>query len=410
MSSSYTTSLKLQLINSGEQSGTWGNSTNTNWSLIEQSVAGVQSITMANSNYTLSNLNGVSDEARNMVIVAAGSNSGVYQVIAPLVNKTYIISNQTTGGYAITIGGASGSLITIPNGITTIVYCDGTNFYSGINGLTGNQTINGNLSVTGNASVSGTLGVTGPFTAANGVLSAYYNTSFTGKIDNGSGSAGTTLTVSAVASGYLAIGQTITGSGVTTGTEITTFVSGTPGGIGVYTVSKSQLVATAEAMTGGYGVTAVTPASGDSSINVATTAFVQNAFTTTTATNAVNAQNIVGTSNTAVFTAGITTTNMTVASVTSGTIYPGQTISGTGVTTGTKIVSQTSGTTGGAGVYVVSISQSVSSGTTITSTGSWNITPTGSKLYFAFNGVNVASLDSSGNFITLGSNTAGGTP
>lgn len=70
---------------------------------------------------------------------------------------------------------------------------------------------------------------------------------------------------------------------------------------------------------------------------------------------------------TAVFTASITLTDMTVSAVTSGTIYPGMTITGTGVTAGTRIVSQTSGTDGGTGVYVVSVSQTVAS-TTITGT------------------------------------------
>ena len=46
----------------------------------------------------------------------------------------------------------------------------------------------------------------------------------------------------------------------------------------------------------------------------------------------------------------------------------------------------------------------------ITNSGGWNVTPSGSKLYFNYNGTNVASLDSYGNLITLGSHTAGGTP
>jgi hypothetical protein len=174
MASTYTTSLKIQQIGNGEQAGTWGSTTNTNWTLMEQAVAGVQTITMSNANYTLSNLNGTLDEARNAVLVIAGTNSGVYQVIAPLATKTYIVSNQTTGGYAITIGGASGSLITIPNGLTTLVYCDGTNFYSGITGLTGNQVVNGNLSVTG------TLGVTGAATFSSTVTASSFSGAGTG--------------------------------------------------------------------------------------------------------------------------------------------------------------------------------------------------------------------------------------
>jgi microcystin-dependent protein len=151
MSSQYTTSLKIQEIGNGEQSGIWGSTTNTNWTLIEQAVAGVQTITMANANYTLSNLNGLLDEARNMVLVVTGTNNTTYQVIAPLVSKMYVVTNNTSGGNAITIGASTGSVITIPNGTTAQVYCDGsTGFYSAQTGSAGNFTVNGNLTVTGN--------------------------------------------------------------------------------------------------------------------------------------------------------------------------------------------------------------------------------------------------------------------
>lgn len=132
MASTYTTSLKIQEIGNGEQSGIWGTTTNTNWTLIEQAIAGVEFIVMANANYTLTSNNGTLDEARNAVIVATGVNSSTYQVIAPLVPKVYIISNQTSGGYPITIGGTSGSVITVDNGVTTQVYCDGSDFYPAI--------------------------------------------------------------------------------------------------------------------------------------------------------------------------------------------------------------------------------------------------------------------------------------
>ena len=180
MASSYTTSLKIQEIGNGEQSGVWGSTTNTNWTLIEQAVAGVQTITMSNSNYTLTNLNGVSDEARNMVLVVQGTNSNIYQVIIPANQpKMYVIYNNTTGGYAITIGttGVGGTLISVPNGVTAQVYTDGTNTYSAQTGSAGNFLVNGNLSVTGNQvdvgnmSVGGTFGVTGATTLSTGSIS-----------------------------------------------------------------------------------------------------------------------------------------------------------------------------------------------------------------------------------------------
>ena len=182
MASTYTTSLKIQEIGSGEQSGSWGTTTNTNWTLIEQAVAGVQSIVMANANYTLTNLNGVSDEARNMVLVVTGTNSGIYQIVAPLNQpKMYVIYNNTTGGYAITIGASSGSIVTIPNGVTAQVYTDGTNFYSAQTGSAGNFNVNGTLTASGitdtgalsaaSLTVSGTLGVTGATTLSTGSIS-----------------------------------------------------------------------------------------------------------------------------------------------------------------------------------------------------------------------------------------------
>lgn len=194
MASTYSTSLKIQKMGNGENSGTWGSITNTNWDLIEQAVAGVQTITMSNANYTLTNLNGVSDEARNMVLVVGGTNSAIYQIVAPLAPKFYVVSNQTSGGYAITIGGASGSLVTIPNGTTAQVYCDGTSFYSAQTSSAGNFTVNGNesvvgtLSVGGNTTLTGTLGVTSTsaFTGAS---------TFTGAVALNGGGTSTTPTV-----------------------------------------------------------------------------------------------------------------------------------------------------------------------------------------------------------------------
>ena len=182
MASTYTTSLKIQEIGSGDQSGIWGTTTNTNWTLIEQAVAGVQTITMSNSDYTLTNLNGVLDEARNMVLVVNGANSAIRKVVAPQNQpKLYVISNQTTGGYAITIGSPSGSIITIPNGVTAQVYTDGTNFYSAQTGSAGNFNVNGTLTASGitdtgalsaaSLTVSGTLGVTGATTLSTGSIS-----------------------------------------------------------------------------------------------------------------------------------------------------------------------------------------------------------------------------------------------
>jgi len=72
------------------------------------------------------------------------------------------------------------------------------------------------------------------------------------------------------------------------------------------------------------------------------------------------------------------------------------------VSNGTDIVNATS--------YISSVQNITGSAGSIANAGGWNVTPTGSKLYFNYNGTNVASLDSSGNLITLGDVSAGGTP
>lgn len=131
MASTYSPSLRLTLPGDGDQSGLWGQTTNINLgTLIEQAITGVQSVVMTDANYTLSNFNGVSNEARNAVLVVTGTNNAVRDLIPPVVKKLYTVVNNTLGGFGIRVIGATGTGVTIPPGITTLVYCDGTNFVS----------------------------------------------------------------------------------------------------------------------------------------------------------------------------------------------------------------------------------------------------------------------------------------
>lgn len=149
MASTYSTSLKLTLPGDGDQSGIWGQTTNNNLgTLLEQAIAGVVSISMADANYILTNFNGVADEARNAVLVVGGTNSAVRDLTPPLVKKVYTIVNNTIGGYAIRIIGVSGTGVIVPNSATCLVYCDGTNFYSGLSGTVGSFLVNGTASAT----------------------------------------------------------------------------------------------------------------------------------------------------------------------------------------------------------------------------------------------------------------------
>lgn len=133
---------------------------------------------------------------------------------------------------------------------------------------------------------------------------------FTGSIS------GTTLTVSQMTSGSIAVGQALFGVDVSQTTVITGLGTGT-GGVGTYTINISQTVASEQMNSAAVG---------------------------------------------AVVTASISGTTMTVSGVTSGTLYVGQTVQGTGVTSGTIITAFVSGT-GGTGTYTVNKSQTVSSST-----------------------------------------------
>ena len=94
MPSSYSTDLKLELMVTGENSGTWGDKTNTNLNLLQQAIAGYQSIALTSTNTTLSMTNATISDARNAVIKFTGTlsaNSTVY--VDTGIEKTYIIEN-----------------------------------------------------------------------------------------------------------------------------------------------------------------------------------------------------------------------------------------------------------------------------------------------------------------------------
>jgi hypothetical protein len=184
MASEYSPSLKITLMGDGDQAGLWGQTTNTNLgTLIEQAITGVVSIVMSDANYTLTNFNGVSDEARNAVLVVTGTNNAVRDLIPPVVEKVYIIANNTTGGFAIRVIGATGTGVNIASGATQVVYCDGTNFIAAsaafVNGAvlgvsgggTGLSTLTANNVILGNGTSSPTFvapGTTGNVLASNG--------------------------------------------------------------------------------------------------------------------------------------------------------------------------------------------------------------------------------------------------
>ena len=170
MTTTYSPSLKLSLLGTGDQSGTWGTTTNNNLgTLLEQAITGVAAINLNSiSAYTLTNLNGVSDDARNMFLIFSGTPSAAPTITAPAQNKLYVIVNNTTQNLTMVASGGAISLV-VPALTTAQCYCDASNvsgngigFYSAQTTAAGNWNVNGNLTIAGNGIFSGTGAVTLP--------------------------------------------------------------------------------------------------------------------------------------------------------------------------------------------------------------------------------------------------------
>ena len=131
MASSYSTDLKLELMVTGEQAGLWGNITNTNLNILQQSIAGYESVTLnATTGATLAFTNGALSNGKNAVLDLAGTLTSSVNVIIPdSIEKTYIVKNSTSGSFAVTFKTTSGTGATFAaadKGIK-ILYSDGTN-------------------------------------------------------------------------------------------------------------------------------------------------------------------------------------------------------------------------------------------------------------------------------------------
>ena len=129
MASAYSTDLKLELMVTGENSGTWGDKTNTNLNLVQQAIAGYEAINVASADVTLVMTNATLSNARNMVLNLTGTLAANRSLNVPDgIEKTYIVADSTTrAGYTLTIKTVSGTGVAIPAGKTVLVYSDGTN-------------------------------------------------------------------------------------------------------------------------------------------------------------------------------------------------------------------------------------------------------------------------------------------
>lgn len=143
--STYSTNLALELIGTGEQAGTWGNTTNTNLgTLIEQAISGyVTQAVATGTDTTITIPNGATGVARNMFIELTGTGGTNTNLIVPANKKLYFIYNNASGAVTVKVSGQTG--VSVPAGNKVILVSNGTDIVEATSYSTG---IGSSISVT----------------------------------------------------------------------------------------------------------------------------------------------------------------------------------------------------------------------------------------------------------------------
>lgn len=165
MPSTYTDNLGLVLPATGELNETWGlvfNSSGT--SLIEEAIVGMASLStwVANA-MTITTTDGATSSGRCLMLSLTGTLTGTGTLTVPTAKKMYLVRNNTTGGYDVTVKMAAGTTVTVPNGQTYMVYADGSNVEVCMTGVSLANSLKSN-------STTGNMQITGPAAGATRVM------------------------------------------------------------------------------------------------------------------------------------------------------------------------------------------------------------------------------------------------
>jgi hypothetical protein len=131
MASTYS-DLKFELIGTGEQSGTWGTTTNTNLgTAIQEAITGSADVTFASGTVTLTLTDtNATQTARNLRLNLTGTSGGAQNLIVPTIEKFYVVNNGVAD--AITVKNSTGTGIAVPTGKAMLLFNDGTNVVEAI--------------------------------------------------------------------------------------------------------------------------------------------------------------------------------------------------------------------------------------------------------------------------------------
>lgn len=136
MPSTYTTS-GIELIGAGEQTGTWGGTTNDNLQILDRMVSQAGTISLSGTTHTLTISDGILSDGQYAVLVFGGSPSGTNTVtISPNdAKRLWFVKNSS--GQSVILTQGSGGNVTVANGKTAVVYCDGGGSGAAVVELTG---------------------------------------------------------------------------------------------------------------------------------------------------------------------------------------------------------------------------------------------------------------------------------
>jgi hypothetical protein len=222
MVSSYSTDLKLELQVTGENAGTWGDITNTNLVILQQSIAGYSGISIAGGagNTDLTFTNGLQSNGKNAVLELTGTITGNRTVTittaSGVKNKIYIIKNSTSGAFTVTVKveGQTGFTFSATDKSTKILYLNGTDVVDSNIGELSNDytpTLAANLSTNAkNIIVASTYGIIDE--NANEQIKFSTTASATNEITIANAAAGSSPVISATG-GDTNVGLTLTPKG-----------------------------------------------------------------------------------------------------------------------------------------------------------------------------------------------------
>jgi hypothetical protein len=259
MASTYS-NLKIQLMATGENSGTWGNVTNANLGdAIEQAIVETATVTFASNNVTLTLSDSNSrQDARALRLNLTGTTGGARDLIVPAIQKPYIVNNGTADTITVKVSGQTG--VAVPAGRSYLLYNNGTDVVNALNGIspvsggTGTNTLTAESVLIGNGAAA--VKFVAPGTSGNVLTS--------------NGSAWSSAAAAAFDSGTVMLfGQTAAPTGWTkdtsnfnnSGLRIVTGTASSGGSVDFTTAFASQTP------TGSVSITAVSGSAGNTTLS-----------------------------------------------------------------------------------------------------------------------------------------------